>query len=104
MKCLEFYLRGREVGRTSVFSWFRSILLKWCLFWAQTQNTSVSDGLGKQINKWLDIDCSLMFVYEPYVPSVPSKQVKQNSSNQFPFSFCLFKEKKVLVFIGKVEL
>lgn len=50
-------------GSTSIFSWLRCILLKYCLFWAQTQNTSVSDGLGKQINKQANIDCSFVFVY-----------------------------------------
>lgn len=49
-------------GSTSVFSWLRRILLKYCLFWAQAQNTNVSDGLGKQINKQANIDYSFMFV------------------------------------------
>lgn len=61
-KCLQFLSQEKWVESTSVFSWLGSILLKYCLFWAQTQNTSVSDGLGKQINKQANIDFSFMFV------------------------------------------
>lgn len=52
--------QGRWAGCTSFFSWLRSILLNYCLFWAQTLNTSVSDGLCKQINKRANIDRSFV--------------------------------------------
>lgn len=73
-------------GSTSVFSWLRSILLKYCLFWAQTQNTNVSDGLGKQIHKQANIDYSFMFVDMCHMCLL----FMPNKSNKIYLSFCVY--------------
>lgn len=83
-----FAVRSQEkwAGSTSVFSWLRSILLKYCLFWAQTQNTNVSDGLGKQINKQANIDYSFMFVDMCHMCLL----FMPNKSNKINLAFCVF--------------
>lgn len=69
-----FALSSREkcAAHTSVFSWAeKASSRKFCLFWAQAQNTRVSDELGRQTDKQLGVCHSFMFVdYVPYGPAV----------------------------------
>lgn len=82
--------RGKWAGCTSFFSWLRSILLKYCLFWAQTLNTSVSDGLCKQINKQANIDRSFVYSW-----AICASSLCQTSRAIFisVFFLCLFQSK-----------
>lgn len=63
VKCLLFHLGGKWAGSTSILSWLKSILLKDCLFWAQTQNSNVSDGLGNQINRLILTVVFCLFIW-----------------------------------------
>lgn len=92
---------------TSIFSWLRSILFKYCLLWAQAQNTNVNDGLGKQINKQANIDCSFMFVYMSHMclllmPNKPDKTYLTFCVYNFSFfkmSFDLYHHMMMLLIV-----
>ena len=73
-ECLFVLSLGKRAGSTSVLSCLKSLLLKYCLFWAQTQNSKVSDWAG-QASKQANIGCGFVFVYVP------------NKSNKILFHF-----------------
>lgn len=89
--------QGKWAGSTSVLSWLKSILLKYCLFWAQAQNSNVSDGLGKQINRLILTVVLCLFIW-----AICACCSCQTSSTRFiSLSVHVGLQSKVLSFITK---